>query len=89
MGIKKRMWPRQTQGDGARRISRGPLREVIHIESSDTKRGGIKWTLRLECEHLAFRYAKNPLYVGIKPMTFAPKRCRCTTCGLLAGRMDL
>lgn len=78
MGIKKRMW----KGDvGTSRICRGPLKEVIHIESRDTKRGGIMWTLDLECGHWAFRYATNPLYKGIKPVAFAPKRCRCRVCG--------
>lgn len=76
------MWREQTIG--TRRISRGPLREVIHIESSGTKRGGIKWTLQLECGHLACRYARNPLYMGVKPMAFAPKKCRCLACGILA-----
>lgn len=80
MGIKKRMWRNVTSA--LPRICRGPLREVVHIESADTKRGGIKWTLDLECGHVAFRYAGNPLYKGIKPITFAPKRCRCMMCGL-------
>jgi hypothetical protein len=80
MGIKKRMW--KTAFAGTSRICRGPLKEVIHIESRDTKRGGIRWTLDLECGHMACRYATNPLHKGIKPIAFAPKKVRCIVCGL-------
>jgi len=62
------------------RMSRGPLKEVVHIESADTKRGGIRWTLDLECGHMAVRYAGNPMWKGIKPLAF-PKKVRCIVCG--------
>lgn len=65
----------------SRRVSRGPLREVVHIKSHDTKRGGIRWTLDLECGHMATRYASNQQWKGIKPPAFAPKKCRCIVCG--------
>lgn len=64
------------------RISRGPLKEVVHIESTDTKRGGIRWTLDLECGHMAVRYAENPRWMGMQPPAFAPKKVRCIVCGI-------
>lgn len=79
MGIKKRMWG--FRATGSSRTCRGPLREVINIELSSTKGGGIKWTLRLECGHTATRYAASLLYKGLKPIKYAPKRCRCIVCG--------
>lgn len=68
------------------RISRGPLKEVTHIESNDTRRGGIRWTLDLECGHMAFRYATNPMHKYIKPIAHAPKKVRCIVCGLKGNR---
>lgn len=69
-----------------RRTCRGPLREVVHIESTGTRRGGIRWTLDLECGHMAARYATNPLYKGIKPIALAPYKVRCIACGLARKR---
>lgn len=87
MEIKKRM-RRGVPSTALPRICRGPLREVVHIEFSDTKRGGIKWTLNLSCGHLATRYAKNRQWGApqMKPLSFAPWHCRCTACGILAKK---
>lgn len=61
---------------------RAPWRKVIHIESRDTKRGGIMWTLILECEHLSFKYAPNPQWKVFKPEAHAPYKRRCLACKL-------
>jgi hypothetical protein len=84
MAIKKRMW--SFRAIGSSRGSRGPLREVVTIELSSTERKGIRWTLHLKCGHMAFRYAANILYKGLKPITYAPKQCRCIVCGLGAQK---
>lgn len=70
------------------RISeRAPWREVARIETKDTKRRGFLWTLILECQHLAFRYAPNPQWRApqMMPLPRAPKKIRCLAC-LLASR---
>ena len=63
---------------------RAPWREVAHIETRDTKRGGFLWTLTLSCEHLAFRYAPNPQWRApqMKPLPIAPHKIRCLACFL-------
>lgn len=73
--------------DEVRVRQRAPWREVARIETRDTKRGGFLWTLILECEHLAFRYAPNKQWGApqFKPLPFAPKKIRCLAC-LLASR---
>jgi hypothetical protein len=64
------------------------MREVVYIFERDGDRGGSIWWLVLSCGHSVAR----PRYVAkgsnvvrdlFKPIEskFAPKRCRCHSCG--------
>jgi hypothetical protein len=61
-----------------------PWRDVVHIETRDTRGGGQCWILTLECgcyKAVSIPLAKNPMraIISRKP-TFAPTRVRCITC---------
>ena len=60
-----------------------PWRQVVHIETRDTRGGGQCWVLTLECgclKAVSVPLASNPFRAILRKPHGAPERVRCITC---------
>ena len=68
-----------------------PWREVVHIETRNTRGGGQCWFLTLVCAHfkaVSVPYARNPLAAAYyRKVRLAPHRVRCIMCPSAEARV--
>ena len=61
------------------------MKDVVHIDDIEGPRGGTYWKLELSCGHTK-RVYKPKFRPGdiFKPIRFAPYKCKCVICEMLA-----